>query len=56
LAKDEDDLEYNIVRLNKTLRLYDMRISTDKSKATAVGRRHVNSVKISIDNRTGKLT
>jgi hypothetical protein len=52
LAKSEDELRYNVMKLNQVLQSYDVKISTDKTKAMAMEGRQVRRVKIII---SGKL-
>jgi hypothetical protein len=49
LERNEENLHYVITKLNQILQLYDMGISKDKTKATAMKSRHMRRVKISIN-------
>jgi hypothetical protein len=43
LAKSEDELQYNVMKLNQVLQPYDVKISTDKTKAMAMEERQIRS-------------
>jgi hypothetical protein len=49
LAKSEDELQYNVMKLNRVLQSYDVKISTDKTKAIAVEGRQIRRVKIIVN-------
>jgi hypothetical protein len=46
LAETEDHLQENVTKLNKILKLYNMRISTNKTKAMAMEGKHMGRAKI----------
>jgi hypothetical protein len=46
LAKSEAELQYNVMKLNQVLQSYDVKISTDKTKAMAMEGRQIRSVKL----------
>jgi hypothetical protein len=50
LAGTEDHLQENVTKLNKILRLYNTRISTNKTKAMAMEGKYMRREKIVIDD------
>jgi hypothetical protein len=50
LAETEDHLQENVAKLNKILKLYNMRISTNKTKALAMEGKYMRRTKIIIDD------
>jgi hypothetical protein len=51
LAKSEDKLQYNVMKFNQVLQSYDVKISTDKTKAMAMEGRQIRRVKIIINDK-----
>jgi hypothetical protein len=50
LAETEDHLQENVTKLNKILKLHNMRISTNKTKAMAMEGKYMRQAKIVIDD------
>jgi hypothetical protein len=50
LAKSEDELQYNVMKLNQVLQSLDVKISTDKTKVMAMKGRQIR-VKIIINGK-----
>jgi hypothetical protein len=51
LAKSEDELQYNVMKLNQVLQSYDVKISTDVTKAMAMEGRQTRRVKTIINGK-----
>jgi ferritin-like protein len=56
LAETEDHLQENVTKLNIILKLYNMRISTNKTKAMAMEGKYMRRAKIVIDDIGIELT
>jgi hypothetical protein len=50
LAETEDHLQANVTKLNKILTLYNMRLSTNKSKAMATEGKYMRRAKVVTDD------
>jgi hypothetical protein len=51
LAEIEDHVQENVTKLNKILKLYNMRIYTNKIKAMAMEGKYMRRAKIVIDDK-----
>jgi hypothetical protein len=51
LAKSEDELQHNVMKLNQVLQSYDVKISTGKTKAMTMKGRQIQRVKIIINGK-----
>jgi hypothetical protein len=49
LVNSEDELQYNVMKLNRVLQSYDVKIPTDKMKSMAMEGRQIRRVKIIIN-------
>jgi hypothetical protein len=56
LAETEDHLQENVTKLNKILKLCNIRISTNKSKAMEMEGKYMRRAKIVIDDIVIKQT